>query len=272
MLRHTRGRQHPITRIPNTYEPAPARGLSRSLVSLLLSRVDRYASRPSAAVFRRHPGRSVDHREHRGGIPGPVGNEHASDDELHATASQHRTISPDCAGRSFSMTRTRSGNRRRRVHLRQALKLAGRPGEDLAIGAGPAPVLHILLSRDQITGLSDRPARLRRSGAPVIGVIRWPILWLILWARTCGDHRGFRRRWNQPTAGASRPVPDGQENQIMTAEARSAAAPPDQARSQDAVAYPLGRAGAVSIPAAATVHRRERALTRCAMTRWSLTW
>ena len=27
-------------------EPAPARGLSRSLVSLLLSRVDRYASRP----------------------------------------------------------------------------------------------------------------------------------------------------------------------------------------------------------------------------------
>jgi hypothetical protein len=74
---------------------------------------------------------------------------------------------------------------------------------------GPAPVLHTLLSRDQTTGLSDRPARLRRSGAPVTGVIPWLILWLILWARTCGDDRGPSATV-EPADGRSFPASSGQ--------------------------------------------------------------
>jgi hypothetical protein len=39
-------------RLPDSVaEPVPARGLSRPVVSRLLSRVDRYASRPLAVVF-----------------------------------------------------------------------------------------------------------------------------------------------------------------------------------------------------------------------------
>ncbi len=47
----------------------------------------------------------------------------------------------------------------------------------------------------------------------------------------------------------------------MTAEARSATVPPDPAMSPAAVAHPPGSAGAVGSPAAATMHRCERALT-----------
>jgi low affinity Fe/Cu permease len=120
---------------------APARGLSRSLVSVLLSRVDRYPSRPPAVVFvvvlagawiivsiaAGFPARwetifqtlvaaltlamvfVIQHTQARHqratqrkldeillAIPGTdnalLTLEHASDDELHAAASQHRSI------------------------------------------------------------------------------------------------------------------------------------------------------------------------------------
>jgi low affinity Fe/Cu permease len=122
-------------------EPPPARGLSRSLVSRWLSRVDRYASRPLAAIFvvtaagtwiilsiaAGFPARwetifqtvvaaltlamvfAIQHTQARHqratqrkldeillAIPDTdnalLTLEHASDDELHAAGSQHRSI------------------------------------------------------------------------------------------------------------------------------------------------------------------------------------
>ena len=129
-------------RLPDSVaEPVPARGLSRPVVSRLLSRVDRYASRPLAVVFvviaagawiivsiaagfpaqwetifqtlvaaltlamvfviqhtqarhQRATQRKLD--EILLAIPGTdnalLTLEHASDDELHATGHQHRSI------------------------------------------------------------------------------------------------------------------------------------------------------------------------------------
>ena len=122
-------------------EPVPARGLSRPLVSRLLSRVDRYASRPLAVVFVviaagawiiasiaagfparwetifqtlvaaltlamvfviQHPQARHQRATQRKldeillAMPGAdnalLTLEHASDDELHATGHQHRSI------------------------------------------------------------------------------------------------------------------------------------------------------------------------------------
>ena len=96
---------------------SPARGLSRSLVSRWLSRVDRFASRPLAAIFvvtaagtwiivsiaAGYPARwetifqtVVAVLTLAMAIPGTdnalLTLEHASDDELHAAGSQHRSI------------------------------------------------------------------------------------------------------------------------------------------------------------------------------------
>ena len=84
------------------------------------------------------------------------------------------------------------------------------PVADAAAAVGAAVMLNSLRRRipfrawrrwRQKTRIGSAVA-VRRSGAPVTVAT----LWLILWARTCGAHPGRRARWNQPTAGRSRPV------------------------------------------------------------------
>ena len=76
--------------------------------------------------------------------------------------------------------------------------IAAAPGDRSWTGHG-ALTDHV--SRPHRAG-SRSVVAVRRSAAPVTDAT----LWLILWSRTCGAHPGRRARWNQPTAGRSRPV------------------------------------------------------------------